>query len=83
MEGITLQSSETIPAQLEARRGTMTLTELAVMLGISYKTVYKWTRTCALPATKIAGTYWIDPVLVAGWWRNHSTALPKPGRGRK
>jgi excisionase family DNA binding protein len=63
----------TVAEQLEARKGCMGLAELAEMLTISYDTVYKWVRECNLPATKVGGTYWIDPQLVARWWREHST----------
>ncbi len=64
--------------QLEAHKGCMTLMDLKETLGVSYDTVYKWVRECSLPATKIAGTYWIDPQLAARWWREHSTTLAKP-----
>jgi excisionase family DNA binding protein len=68
----------TIAEQLEAHKGTITLSKLAELLGVSYDTVYKWVRECGLPATKVAGTYWIDPQLVARWWNDHSTTLSKP-----
>ena len=68
----------TIIEQLEARTGTMTLMDLATLLGVSYKTVYKWARMDGLPATKIGGTYWIDPQLAARWWSSHSTTAGKP-----
>ena len=63
----------TIIEQLENRRGTMRLSQFAQLLEVSYDTVYKWVRSCGLPATKIAGTYWIDPRMAAQWWRSHST----------
>jgi excisionase family DNA binding protein len=68
----------TISEQLEAHKGCITLSELAEMLGVSYKTVYKWVRTAGLPAQKITGTYWVDPQLAARWWTNHSTSVAKP-----
>jgi transposase-like protein len=64
--------------QLEAHKGCMTLSALAGLFSISYDTVYKWVREYDLPATKIAGTYWVDPHLAARWWRNHSTTIQKP-----
>jgi len=70
--------SMTIPEQLEAQTGVMTLMALATLLGVSYKTVYKWVRTAGLPATKIGGTYWVDPQLAARWWASHSTTVAKP-----
>lgn len=73
----------TISEQLEAHKGCMTLTKLAEILAVSYDTVYKWARECGLPATKIAGTYWIDPQLVAHWWRDHSTIAKPPMRIRR
>jgi hypothetical protein len=66
-------SAATITEQLEARRGTMRLSQFATMLEVSYDTVYKWVRSCNLPAKKIAGTYWIDPREAARWWREHCT----------
>jgi excisionase family DNA binding protein len=68
----------TIAEQLESHKGAMGLSELAEMLNVSYDTVYKWARGYGLPATKIAGTYWVDPVLAARWWLNHSTTVPNP-----
>jgi excisionase family DNA binding protein len=67
-----------IAEQLEARRGTMSLSEFAQILTVSYFTIYKWVRELGLPATKIGGSYWIDPKLAARWWRDHSTAIAKP-----
>jgi len=49
----------TIAEQLEARKGLMTLVELAEMFGISYQLTCKWVRTADLPATKITGSYWM------------------------
>ncbi len=69
----------TIVEQLEAHKGCMSLSELAEMLAVNYFTVYKWVRQYDLPATKIAGTYWIDPHLAARWWEQHSTVLV-PGK---
>jgi excisionase family DNA binding protein len=68
----------TIAEQLESLKGVITLAALAELLGVSYKTVYKWARTSELPAQKIAGSYWVDPKLAARWWRNHATGyIPK------
>jgi excisionase family DNA binding protein len=67
-----------IAEQLEAQQGAVTLSKLAEILGVSYKTVYRWVRNNRLPATKIAGTHWVDPQEVAQWWRNHSTTVVKP-----
>jgi hypothetical protein len=62
----------------------MRLSQLAVLLALSYDCVYDWVRTCDLPAAKINGTYWIDPQLAAQWWRDHSTVTAKaPVAARK
>jgi excisionase family DNA binding protein len=68
----------TLAEQIEAHKGTMTLKALAEILGVSYDTTYKWVRKYGLPATKVGGTYWVDPELAANWWRNHSTTSAKP-----
>jgi hypothetical protein len=68
----------TIAEQLEAIKGTMSLSEFAEIVTKSYFTVYKWVRTADLPAKKITGSYWIDPVEAARWWRKQSTAITKP-----
>lgn len=72
----------TISEQLEAQRGTMTLMALAVLLGVSYDTVYRWVHDSGLPAQKIRGSYWIDPHLAARWWREHATTAKPSQRQR-
>jgi hypothetical protein len=69
-----MSDTQSIAEQLEGRKGTMRLSHFANFLDVSYDTVYKWVRTCGLPATKIAGTYWIDPRVAARWWRQHCTS---------
>lgn len=67
-----------IPEQLEQQKGAMTLMALAVLLGVSYKTTYRWAKYDGLPASRIGGTYWVDPHETARWWREHSIATSKP-----
>lgn len=72
----------TIPEQLEAHKGAMTLSGLAEILGVHYQTVLKWVQAGGLPAQKITGSYWIDPQLAARWWRDHEVIPKKPQRQR-
>jgi predicted site-specific integrase-resolvase len=67
-----------IAEQLESRRGAMKLSEFAATMGVCYMTAYRWVRNAGLPATKIAGTHWVDPHKAAAWWRAHSMAVVKP-----
>jgi hypothetical protein len=67
-----------IDEQLEAHRGAMRLSQFVAVPGVSYDCGYDWITKCGLPATKINGTYWIDPYEAARWWREHSTVLVSP-----
>jgi hypothetical protein len=74
----------TIAEQLEKHRGVMPLSRFAAVVGISYDTAYNWIRECSLPAVKARGSYWIDGVEAAIWWRQHyTTAIAKPPAPRR
>jgi hypothetical protein len=77
----------TIAEQIEAHKGAMKLSTFAGIVGCSYDASYDWVTRCGCPATKVNGTYWLDPALAARWWREHSTPAvvtkPRPtGRVR-
>jgi hypothetical protein len=63
--------------QLAQHRGAMHLTKFAAFMGVSYDTALRWVKEEGFPAARIRTTYWVDPVLAAGWWRSRMVT-PKP-----
>lgn len=67
-----------IPSQLEAMQGTMTVAELSRLMDVAPKTVCKWIRKHGLPAVRIGSSLWLDPSAVREWWLSHSvTMMPR------
>jgi MerR family transcriptional regulator, light-induced transcriptional regulator len=54
----------------------ITLRDAAVQLGVHYMTVYRRVRLGILPAVKVDGTWWVDPLDLA----NAGATRSKPGR---
>ena len=59
-------------------RQPLTLPQAAEELGVHYMTVYRYVRTGRLPATRIGGTWQIDPGRTSS-----SCGVPKPGGRRR
>jgi hypothetical protein len=70
--------AEPLANQLEQRRGTMSLSEFAEFMKVCYQTAYRWVKEEQLPAAKVRGSYWLDPVLAARWWRERFVAAKPP-----
>lgn len=64
---------DTIPAILRSKRGTLTVEELASIIGCSDKYLYKQAKRGAIPVTSLPGMIRFDRYLVARWWEDNTT----------
>lgn len=71
----------TIPEEIRTRKKALTVTDVAVILGISQKTVRRWIHTQQLPFTRAGSSIWLDPETTAKWWEDH-TMVKTPQRRR-
>ncbi len=59
---------------LQARRGLLTAEELAALLNVSEKTVYRWSKSGVLPSVRIGTLVRFEPAAVSGWLRERGAA---------
>lgn len=60
--------------QLQARRGLLTAEELAALLNVSEKTVYRWSKSGSLPTVRIGTLIRFEPAAVSNWLRERGAA---------
>jgi excisionase family DNA binding protein len=60
--------------QLQARRGLLTAEELAALLNVSEKTVYRWSKSGSLPSVRIGTLVRFEPATVSTWLRERGAA---------
>lgn len=58
---------------IESKESALTIEELATMVGVSPKTLYKAVKTGRLPAYRIGGSIRLDPEDIADWLRKRRT----------
>jgi excisionase family DNA binding protein len=58
---------DTIVERLRAMKKAISVTELAVILGLSRNTVYIYVRKGHIPSYRLRGTVRLDPVVIARW----------------
>jgi excisionase family DNA binding protein len=61
-----------IPDRLSQRKTAMTVSELAELMAVSDKQVYKLTGKLNLPHYRIRGCIRFDPTHIARWLREHA-----------
>jgi excisionase family DNA binding protein len=71
----------TIPEEIRTQKKALTVTGLAVILGISPKTIRKWIDKHGLPFTRAGSSIWLDPEATAKWWEEH-TLVKTPQKRR-
>jgi Helix-turn-helix domain len=62
-----------LASRIEARKTAWTAEDLAPLLEISPKTLYKMAKSERIPAIRIDGMIRFDPVLTAEWLRTKTT----------
>jgi excisionase family DNA binding protein len=60
--------------QLQARRGLLTAEDIAALLNISEKTVYRWSKSGSLPSVRIGTLVRFEPAAVSSWLRERGAA---------
>jgi excisionase family DNA binding protein len=61
-----------LPSRIERRRKALTVSELAELISLSPKQVYKLVQQGHLPSYRIAGSIRLDPITTAQWLRSQS-----------
>jgi excisionase family DNA binding protein len=59
--------------EVEQHRGALTVPELARLLSLSEKLIYRLVRQGRLPAVRIGTSVRLDPAVTAAWIRGHAT----------
>jgi excisionase family DNA binding protein len=62
----------TLLEHIEALKSALTVDQLAGLLGVSKKTVYKAIKTNSLPAIKVGSSIRLDPEATAKWLRDQA-----------
>ena len=63
--------------QLEARRGTIKVSDLTELLGVDDKHIYRMAARGQIPSFRIGGSVRFDPQEVANWLRiKYGSTLP-------
>ncbi len=59
------------PSTIDNQDGLMTVREVAILLRLSEKTIYKWTKSGKIPAMKIGYVWRFERQVVDEWMRNN------------
>src|SRR5512135_2835219 len=62
-----------LASRIEARKSAWTVDDLALLLEMSPKTLYKMAKSGNIPAIRIGGMIRFDPALTAEWLRARTT----------
>jgi hypothetical protein len=68
-------SSPDLASRIEARKSAWTVDDLAFLLEMSPKTLYKMAKSERIPAIRIDGMIRFDPALTAEWLRARTTGM--------
>lgn len=60
--------------ELESRRELLTAEELAALLNVSEKTVYRWSKLGSLPSVRLGTVVRFEPAVVSMWLRERGAA---------
>jgi hypothetical protein len=64
-----------LASRIEARNSAWTVDDLALLLEMSPKTLYKMAKSERIPAIRIDGMIRFDPALTAEWLRARTTGM--------
>jgi len=64
-----------LASRIEARKSAWTVEDLALLLEMSPKTLYKMAKSERIPALRIGGMLRFDPKLTAEWLRAKTTGM--------
>lgn len=76
-----LRESLDLAGRIAARKSAWTVEDLALLLEMSPKTLYKMVESENIPAIRIKGMIRFDPVLTAEWLRARTTGTGFRQRG--
>ena len=62
-------------SRIEAKTSAWTVEDLADLLNVSPKTLYKMANSGRIPVIRIGGMLRFDPVLTANWLRARTTGV--------
>jgi excisionase family DNA binding protein len=65
---------------LEKRATALTVCDVAALLNVSERQVYKLASAGSIPSFRIGGSVRFDPASFAGWLRQRITGAKPPGR---
>jgi excisionase family DNA binding protein len=72
---VGIQASEMdLATTIEAKRGTWTAEQLAVLFELSPKTIYAMAKSGRIPVYRFGASIRFDPKIVADWVRARSSA---------
>ena len=60
--------------ELEGRRELLTAEELAALLNVSEKTIYRWSKFGSLPSMRLGTLVRFEPAAVSVWLRERGAA---------
>lgn len=60
--------------QLGSRRELLTAEELAALLNVSEKTIYRWSKSGSLPSVRLGALVRFEPATVSLWLRERGAA---------
>jgi excisionase family DNA binding protein len=63
--------------ELEGRRELLTAEELAALLNVSEKTVYRWGKSGSLPSVRLGAAVRFEPAVVSVWLRERGAAAQR------
>jgi excisionase family DNA binding protein len=64
-----------LASRIESRKSAWTAEDVALLLEMSPKTLYKMAKSGNIPAIRIGGMIRFDPVLTAEWLRARTTGM--------
>lgn len=64
-----------LASRIASRKSAWTVDDLALLLEMSPKTLYKMAKSGNIPAIRIGGMIRFDPVLTAEWLRARTTGI--------
>lgn len=66
------QEPRSVASTIERHQGMLTPAELALLLAVSVKSIYAWTKAGTLPAVLLGASIRFCPATTAAWLRDRS-----------
>ncbi len=67
------QEPPSVATTIERHQGMLTPAELALLLAVSVKSIYAWTKAGTLPGVLLGASIRFCPATTAAWLRDRST----------